>query len=304
MPLIAAARTEQGVAGLFDVPAEYEDAITVSCNGAGCGSTFFHEGKFAITGDASVLIPHQHLSKLALLFLTSIFDARFSSTYSYEEKCGPASLATEEVLLPATPDREPDWAYMEDYMRTVMNREEVFAEHLVSLMVETGGHVGETSEWKAFRMLDLGFAVYHGQRLNKAQRIDGEIPFVTAGFENRGITQFIGNNRSVYHKAITVDMFGNCFFQAEDCAGDDNVYFFVNDDMSDVIKLFISASIEAAIAAQFDYAQQFRQSNADSLTVMLPSTPDGTPDWEYMDAYMRQIMEREETYAAELERLL
>ena len=133
MPLIAAARAEQGVAGLFDVPAEYEDTITVSCNGAGCGSTFFHEGKFAITGDASVLIPHQRLSKLVLLFLTSIFDTRFSSTYSYEEKCGPASLATEKVLLPATTDGSPDWDYMEAYMRKVMEREETYAAELERL---------------------------------------------------------------------------------------------------------------------------------------------------------------------------
>lgn len=158
----------------------------------------------------------------------------------------------------------------------------------------------DTSTWKLFRVVDLGFSVYHGQRLNKAQRIEGETPFITAGFENRGVTQYIGNDRPIYHKAITVDMFGNCFFQSEDCAGDDNVYFFVNNDVNDPVKLFISAGIGAMTFAKFDYARQFRQGDADNLEVMLPATLDGEPDWAYMEAYMRDVMAREEIFAEHL----
>lgn len=137
VPLIAAARAEQGVAGYFDVEPEYADAITVSCNGAGCGSTFFHKGEFAITGDASVLLAKDNLSEPALLFVTSICDSRFTSIYSYAEKCGPAVLSENEIFLPATPDGEPDWAYMETYMQQVLDREELFAEHLTSLMADS-----------------------------------------------------------------------------------------------------------------------------------------------------------------------
>lgn len=158
----------------------------------------------------------------------------------------------------------------------------------------------DTDAWKPFRVVDLGFSVHHGQRLNKAQRIEGETPFITAGFENRGVTQYIGNDRPIYHKAITVDMFGNCFFQSEDCAGDDNVYFFVNDDVNDLLKLFISAGIGAMTFAKFDYARQFRQGDADNLEVMLPATPDGEPDWAYMESYMRNVMDREEIFAEHL----
>ena len=109
-PLIAAARAEQGVAGYFDIKPEYANAITVSCNGAGCGSTFFHKGEFAITGDASVLLAKDNFSESALLFIASVLDSRFTSIYSYAEKCGPAVLLNSAVLLPATPDGEPDWA--------------------------------------------------------------------------------------------------------------------------------------------------------------------------------------------------
>lgn len=150
----------------------------------------------------------------------------------------------------------------------------------------------DTSKWKEFTLKELGFINYHGERLNKAARIDGNIPFVTAGFDNRGIAQYIGNDRRTYHRAITVDMFGNCFFQPNDCAGDDNVYFFVNDNdsITDACKLFISACIHAKTSKEYAYIEQFRQPNADKLSVMLPVNASGKPDWVYMDEYMSAVM--------------
>ena len=62
-----------------------------------------------------------------------------ASEYSFANARVLNSIKNEIIELPATPDGDPDWTYMEDYMRTVMDREEVFAEHLASLMVETGG---------------------------------------------------------------------------------------------------------------------------------------------------------------------
>lgn len=158
----------------------------------------------------------------------------------------------------------------------------------------------DTSQWKEFSLKNLGFVCFHGQRLNQSNREEGKIPFVTAGFQNHGVTQYIGNNRPTYHKAITIDMFGNCFFQPDDCAGDDNVYFFVNNKVSDFGKIFISACIVANISEIYSYAKQFRQQNANALTIKLPATPSGAPDWAYMDSFMGKILEEEEAAAEQL----
>lgn len=159
----------------------------------------------------------------------------------------------------------------------------------------------DTKAWKSFRVCsDLGFVCYHGQRLNKAERLDGNIPFLTAGFENCGVAQFIGNDRIVYHKPITIDMFGNCFFHSADCAGDDNVYFFVNDAISDLCKLFLATCIMSLTSAAFEYSHQFRQNDADMLSVILPVDSTGQPDWAYMDAYMSEVLKKEEVFAEHL----
>lgn len=77
VPVIAAAGFNQGIAGFYDVSAVYKDKITVSCNGAGCGSAFYHDYDFNITGDAIVLIDKQEFSHAVKEFIACMLNGRF-----------------------------------------------------------------------------------------------------------------------------------------------------------------------------------------------------------------------------------
>lgn len=145
----------------------------------------------------------------------------------------------------------------------------------------------DITNWAEFKIKDLGFENYHGSRLKKADRIEGNIPLITAGKENQGVVCTIGNNRQTYENPITVDMFGNVFYHEGIFDGDDNIYFFINHSLNKQIKLFIVTSLQKSI--QFAYVDQFRQQQADNLTVFLPCTKKGTPDWEFMEKYIRNI---------------
>ena len=152
----------------------------------------------------------------------------------------------------------------------------------------------DTSTWKEFHLYDIGFTNYHGIRQKKADRKEGDIPLLTAGKENQGVASYISNTSSVYTDAITVDMFGNSFFHKGDYTGDDNIYFFINDKISDNAKLFIAAILNTNNSKIYAYKEQFRQPQADVLSVLLPATPDGQPDWDYMESYMKAVMEESE----------
>ena len=152
----------------------------------------------------------------------------------------------------------------------------------------------DTSTWVKFKLSDIGFTNYHGIRQTKADRKEGDIPLLTAGKENQGVASYISNAPSVYTDAITVDMFGNSFFHKGNYAGDDNIYFFINDKISDNAKLFIAAILNTDNSKIYAYKEQFRQPQADALSVSLPATPDGQPDWNYMESYMKAVMEESE----------
>ena len=120
-PVIAAARANQGVAGYYNVQAIFENKITVSCNGA-CGSTFYHPYKFNINGDAIVLTELKPMSDNVKQFIACVLDGVLTRKYSYNEKCSADKAKAEIIKLPIDSNGEPDWQYMEEYMKNIESK--------------------------------------------------------------------------------------------------------------------------------------------------------------------------------------
>ena len=145
----------------------------------------------------------------------------------------------------------------------------------------------DTSKWGKFRVGDL-FETFHGERLKKSDRIEGSTPFVTAGSENQGVADYIVTEKK-YSNAITIDMFGNCFYHDGTLFGDDNIYFLISNNISKHSKLFITTIINSTLKEKYSFSHQFRQKDLDTLIINLPSTSDNFPDWQYMEDYMKEI---------------
>lgn len=314
VPVIAAARAEQGVAGHYDVLPEYADAITISCNGVGCGSVFYHDGQFAITGDASVMQEKQEMTREAKLFVAAICDSLFFAKYSYAEKCNPAGLAEEMIFLPATPDGQPDWAYMDAYMSEVFKKEEVFAQHLASLTDETAGegHVVDTSSWKAFRLGDL-FDVVPTKGKNTYGLEDGcDLAYIAASRENNGVNRMIAkDNMADFISAGNCLVFihigdaaaGFCHYVRDDfvgMAGKTSCGYLKNHVMTETLGLFLAGVIRNVNEGLYSFGESWTGNRLMDTMLPLPATPDGQPDWAYMEEYMRQIMAREQVFADHL----
>lgn len=146
----------------------------------------------------------------------------------------------------------------------------------------------DISQWKEFKLTEL-FEPHHGKRLTKRNRVPGEIPFLTAGFDNQGVKGYLAGNFEIWHNPISIDMFGNCFYHECDCTGDDNVYALVNNAMTSNVKLFIAGVLKKQLSIQFSYKDQFRQHDLDVLFIKLPVDSNDDPDWQYMDTYIAKL---------------
>ena len=131
-PIIAAGAYNQGIAGMYDIDSAYKNRITVSCNGAGCGSTFYHPYEFNVNGDAITLIEKKCMSDRAKQFVACILNATFTRKFSYEEKCSPQKALAEAMRLPMDKTGQPDWAYMKEYMRKVERKTEGMLNQFIS----------------------------------------------------------------------------------------------------------------------------------------------------------------------------
>ncbi|AVB77183.1 restriction endonuclease subunit S [Methanococcus maripaludis] len=167
----------------------------------------------------------------------------------------------------------------------------------------------EDRAWKEFNLSGENgiFKNYHGKRLTKEKRIDGNLPFLTAGEYNQGLGDFISNKDFITFKDfISIDMFGNAFYHEHICSGDDNIYFFINDELSKATKLFIVACINQN-KSKYSYGKQFRQRNADTTKILLPisKNEEFKPDWAFMEEYIKEKYAiKEKTYKEHIKKVI
>lgn len=146
----------------------------------------------------------------------------------------------------------------------------------------------KTVNWKVFYLSDI-FTNYHGKRLVKEQRKNGNIPLLTASESNQGVSDYISKNKNMtkHIDFISIDMFGHAFYHDYNCYGDDNIYFFKNNSISKQAKLFIVVCINKN-SSKYSYGNQFRQDNADKDKIILPVNSKGEPDYKFMEEYIKE----------------
>lgn len=154
------------------------------------------------------------------------------------------------------------------------------------------------TNWKQFNLIKEnveytnGFfdTFDNGTRLTIPKREAGVYPLLTAGEYNQSFTEYIGNytEEELTNPSITIDMFFNVFYQNYKFAADDNVYHFMNDNLSMKSSLFIVTVLKMQ-KNKYGYGRQFRKENAKETKILLPQDNEGNPDYEFMENYINNL---------------
>lgn len=96
--------------------------MTVAYNGQkATGKAFYQPIPFWASDDVNVLYPKFSLTEHITLFLAPLF-WEAGRPYSFGDKWGKDVMESDYLTLPANASGEPDWAYIDEYMRDVMER--------------------------------------------------------------------------------------------------------------------------------------------------------------------------------------
>ncbi len=139
-------------------------------------------------------------------------------------------------------------------------------------------------EWETFNIEKLFGKATRGKRLKSADRISGDLPFVTAGENDTGISAFIGNDVEVFKaNTITIDMFGSAKYRNYQYGADDHIAIVRCDKLAKESVLFLTSAIhKVSNAGQFSYAKNFYAKDADELNISLP-IKNSEPNYEQME---------------------
>ena len=147
-----------------------------------------------------------------------------------------------------------------------------------------------TINWSSFNLENLFGKATRGKRLKSADRIAGNLPFVTAGEASEGISAHIGNNVEVFSKnTTTIDMFGSAKYRNYEYGADDHIAVVHTDKLPVKASIFVTSAIhKASHTGKFDYGHNFYAKDADALDIMLPEK-DEQPDYTYMETLISAI---------------
>lgn len=143
-------------------------------------------------------------------------------------------------------------------------------------------------EWGEFFINDVFTFIERGRRLKIDDREEGDIPLITAGESNNGISSFINNpKQKTYNNALTIDMFGNTFYQQEKFKCDDNITVLKNKLFSKEIYLFLTSRLNI-LKYKYSYGKQLRPNRLNRDRIILPIDCAGEPNWQFMEEYIKQ----------------
>lgn len=148
----------------------------------------------------------------------------------------------------------------------------------------------ENVTWQTFNLEKLFGKSTRGKRLKSANRISGNLPFVTAGETDEGISAFIGNNVTVFSEnTTTIDMFGSAKYRNYKYGGDDHIAVVHTENLPKFASIFVTTAIhKTSYNGQFNYGRNFYAKDADELNVSLPAQ-NQQPNYAVMETFISAI---------------
>ena len=276
----------------------YENLISASF----LGTVFYQPGKVSLDMKVHCLKPLDHeLNVYSAGYLVSVIRKAILN-FAYSDQLSSTVLAELEFALPATTDGQPDWNYMESYMKAVMEESEKSFENLKR--ADSAKHLVDVSEWGEFDVSDF-FTVLSGRnKLSNVDIDDGDTPVYSSNSFNGGIfgyttkePDYIVDKTNPFYvtfgdhtKAVNIADKSFCVM--------DNVKVLTTEIHNYNILHFIITSWLRNIP-DLGYARHW--SIAETSKIHLPITVDGEPDWRYMEDYMKRQFNEAELAVSQLQ---
>ncbi|MDY6262193.1 MAG: restriction endonuclease subunit S [Succinivibrio sp.] len=289
-----------GITDKIDVADHQGNCITVASDGALMGSAFYQEEPFSTSNIVSTLTPFETtpLNKYNAQFICTLIFKKRSEFGWLGFKFSVDRVRNLAIKLPATSDGQPDWEYMNSYMKGVMEKTEKKLENLKK--AKEVKHLVNVSEWKYFKITGLFDLSLPKGDLQVKKVKDGTIPLITPSNFNNGMFQRISKHSpsTLYNKgSLTVDMFGNAYYQEESffvtAHGHVNVLL-PKTNLNMYTGTFLATAIRTMFLDKYGFNEMCTQTVLKAESIKLPIDAKGAPNWQYMEDYMKNIMNEAE----------
>lgn len=270
---------------------KFEECLTLANSGS-VGKTFYHSYEF-IASDHVTSLKSDKLNKYSYLFIATIVQ-RLEEKYSFNREINDVRINKEKIVLPVDESGNPDYAFMEQYIK---ERERQIVQNYIGYIghdAQIGGVTPlDQKEWKEFYLCDI-FTIRPGKRLTKSNMKSGTTPFIGASDSNNGVTAFVSNtNVSKDSNVLGVNYNGSVvenFYHPYTCIFSDDVKRFAlrEHNGNEYVYLFMKTVILQQ-KSKYAYGYKFNEERMQKQMILLPTTANGQPDYDYMEQYVKRL---------------
>ncbi len=299
-PYVSSTANNNGVDDFIEVTRGtrvYNNCISIANSGS-VGTAFYEPFSF-VASDHVTSLKREGANKYIYLFLATVLEQQ-RSNFNFNREINDQRINQMHIMLPIDEAGSPDYQFMEDYIRELMDRKYKQYQDYVQKQMATladkcyvnrgGVDLLTICKWSAFAISDI-FDIKPGKRLVAADTTEGQRPFIGALDNNNGVARFVSDkNSSIDSNVLGVNYNGNGmvigFYHPYECIFSDDVkrFHLKHHEDNQFVLLFLKACILMQ-KQKFGYLYKFNAERMAHTSIMLPITEDGTPDYAFMELY-------------------
>lgn len=273
---------------------------SISLANSGSVGTAFYEPFEYVASDHITSFHLENGSKLVYLFMATCLEKQ-KHNFGFNREVNEARLKRLRLMLPVNEQGKPDFKFMADYVRERLSQKrqsclDYVHDRLAELGTVQSLPAINSVDWTPFALPKL-FEFERGREKNMKKLVSGAVPLVSAKKINNGVKAFVGNPHKIITSGNTVTLnndgdggAGLAYYQPSDFALDTHVTaLHAKQKVSSYALQFIAASLSKQHEL-FGHGRSISLPRAKHLKVMLPTMSDGTPDYSYMDQYVKNKM--------------
>lgn len=195
------------------------------------------------------------------------------------------------IKLPQTIEGLPDWDFMEQYIKSLNYKP-------LTTQNSHPQHPLNIDSWQEFRLDDLFSEIYKAEAHVKGDLEFVESPgantikFISRTEMNNGCDCYLPNNgiSGIENgNAITIgDTTATCFYQKDEFVCGDHIVVCRAEWLNLYTGLFLVSLLKRE-KYKYNYGRAFKMDLISNTKVKLPTKSDGTPDFNYMEHYMKSL---------------
>lgn len=271
------------------------DDANVITIGLDTQTVFYQPNKF-YTGQNVQVLKCEHLNKGNAQFLIPLIKRQMEKFNWGGNGATLTRLRRSKLLLPVTKKGEPDFEFMETFMK--QKEQEKFQEYdnyisnrIKELKDFKTVEPIEEKEWAEFFIADVS-EILSGRDIYASERIKGNTPYISATANNNGIGHFVGNDNPTKESGcLSVNRNGSVgysFYHPYQALFGNDCRKLRLKNPSKHVGIFISQQITRQ-RGKYGYGYKMGTARLKRQKIMLPINDQNEPDYDYMENYMKQL---------------